>query len=105
MLRVLAVLVLLAAYISFVVDVVRTPGSVVRTLPKAVWLLVVVLVPIIGGLLWTAFGRPRGTVAWFGTRRIAAPDDDPAFLKALEDEAWRRRMRERHMRDDGNAPA
>ena len=105
MLRVLAVLVVLAAYISFIVDVVRTPNAVVRTLPKAVWLIVVVLVPIVGGLLWAAFGRPRGTGSWFSTRHIAAPDDDPAFLKALEDEAWRRRMRERHMRDDGNAPA
>lgn len=104
MLRVLAVLVALAAYISFVVDVTRTSGAVVRSLPKAVWLIVVVLVPIVGGLLWAVFGRPRGAGAWFSSR-VTAPDDDPAFLKALEDEAWRRRMRERHLRDDGNAPA
>lgn len=105
MLRVLLVLVAVALYISFVVDVVRTPGSLVRSLPKAVWLIVVVLVPLVGGLLWTLLGRPRSTGSWFAARRVTAPDDDPAFLKALDEEAWRRRMRERHARDDGSAPA
>jgi hypothetical protein len=60
MLRVAGVLLGLAVYIWFIVDVLRTSGSSVRTLPKFVWLLIVVLIPLLGGLLWLIGGRPRG---------------------------------------------
>ncbi|MFZ9986204.1 MAG: PLDc N-terminal domain-containing protein, partial [Candidatus Nanopelagicales bacterium] len=60
MLRVVAVLLGLAVYIWFIVDVLRTSSASVRTLPKFVWLLIVVLIPLLGGLLWLLAGRPRG---------------------------------------------
>lgn len=96
MLRVLLVLVLLALWISSIIDVARTPAPVTRALPKWAWLLVVVLIPLLGGLLWVLLGRERpGPGRMFGRRAPAAPDDDPQFLRRLDEEAWRRRMRER----------
>ena len=90
MLKVLGVLVLIAVYIYFVIDVLRTPRGETRSLPKFVWLLLVILIPILGGLLWLALGRvwpAPGTR--FGRRRgPLAPDDDPRFLKQIGDEAW-----------------
>lgn len=96
MLRVLVVLLAVAAYISFIVDVIRTPRTRVRALPKALWLVIVIVLPILGGLLWLLLGRERPNPGrWFRRAGPAAPDDDPAFLKRLEEEAWRQRMRER----------
>jgi hypothetical protein len=97
MLRVIGVLVLLALYISFIIDVLRTPRLSARTLPKAVWLLLVILLPILGGVLWFLFGRPRPAPgSRFGRRRgPAAPDDDPKFLKRIDEEAWREKMKRR----------
>lgn len=93
MLRVLAVLLLLAIYISFVVDVVRTPAATTRAIPKLLWLLIVIVLPLVGGVLWFVFGRPLGTRR--ANRHPVAPDDDPRFLKELDDQAWRERMRRR----------
>ena len=98
MLRVIAVLLGLAVYIWFIVDVLRTSGSTVRTLPKFVWLLIVILIPLIGGVLWLLGGRPRGQ----GRRRRrgpVAPDDDPRFLKQLDADVWSERMRRKREQD------
>lgn len=96
MLRVLLALLVIAAYLSFIIDVIRTPKPAVRTLPKLLWLVIVIVLPIVGGVLWLLLGRQRPQPGrWFGRRSPAAPDDDPAFLRSLDEEAWRRRMRER----------
>ena len=97
MLRVVGVLFLIAVYIYFIIDVLRTPSGQTRSLPRFVWLLVVVLIPLLGGLLWLALGRVWPSPgARFGRRRgPLAPDDDPSFLKQLGDDAWVRRMEQR----------
>ncbi|HEY8318655.1 MAG TPA: PLDc N-terminal domain-containing protein [Amnibacterium sp.] len=56
------------------VDCALTERSRVRGLPKALWLLVVVVLPLIGGLLWFLIGRGPTR------RRFLPPDDDPTFL-------------------------
>lgn len=80
----------------------------VRLLPKWVWVLLCLLVPIVGGLLYVTLGRPvTGSLSSGGgstsnqgpkwgqgsTTRTStiAPDDDPDFL---------RRLRERLNRED-----
>jgi len=102
-LRVLGVLVLVALYIYFVIDVLRTPSGETRTLPKFVWLLLVVLIPIVGGLLWLALGRVwPAPGSRFGRRRgPLAPDDDPTFLKQIGDDAWVKRMQRRRGETQG----
>lgn len=104
MLRVVLILLGLAVYIWFIVDVLRTPGSTTRTLPKFVWLLIVVLLPIIGGLLWLLAGRPRPEGRRRRRRGPVAPDDNPAFLRQLGDDAWAEKMKRRREEGDG-APA
>ena len=97
MLRVLGVLVGVALYIYFIIVVLRTPAGETRSLPKFVWLLLVVLIPLLGGVIWLALGRvwpSPGTR--FGRRRgPMAPDDDPTFLKQLGDDVWHKRMQRR----------
>lgn len=101
MLRVVGILLLLAVYIWFIIDVIRTPRPQVRSLPKWLWFLLVILIPIIGGVLWFIWGRAKPAPgSRFGRRRgPRAPDDDPNFLKKVDEEAWRQRMRQRRGED------
>lgn len=39
------------------VDVVRQPDNVVRNLPKIVWILLIVFIPLIGVTLWFVLGH------------------------------------------------
>ena len=78
----------------------------VRLLPKWAWVLICLLVPGVGGILYLAVGRPiagaggvgaGGVGAGFGrgrNTRTVAPDDDPEFL---------RRLRERLNADDAQS--
>ncbi|MDH6235645.1 PLD nuclease N-terminal domain-containing protein [Cryobacterium sp. CG_9.6] len=66
----------------------------VRGLPRWVWILVIVLVPLIGPLLWLFVGRGRGTTPVGRSFRTVAPDDDPDFLRSLNvDKDDRERLR------------
>lgn len=100
MLRVVGILLLIALYISFIIDVLRTPRSEVRSLPKALWLVIVILLPIVGGVLWWFFGRsPRTGGSRWRRRSPVAPDDDPRFLKQLDADVWSERMRRKREQD------
>jgi hypothetical protein len=56
----------------------------VRNLPKWLWVLICLAVPIVGGLLYLVLGRPIGRPKnRKGNTRVVAPDDDPAFLRDL----------------------
>ncbi len=46
-------------WIYCIYDVVTTDEVIVRHLPKLVWLMIVILLPEIGSLLWLGLGRPR----------------------------------------------
>jgi hypothetical protein len=99
MLRVVLIIILIGVYIASIIDVVRTPSRESRRLPVFVWLLIVIVLPVLGGLIWWLLGRvwpDRGRKR----RTIASPDDDPRFLRQLDEEAWKRKMRERR---DGSA--
>ncbi|MDH6219022.1 PLDc N-terminal domain-containing protein [Streptomyces pseudovenezuelae] len=51
----------LALCLHALVDCVRTPTERVRHLPKAVWLLLVLAAPVLGGIAWRNLGkRPAG---------------------------------------------
>jgi hypothetical protein len=93
-------LAVLAFWLYTLFDVITTPDEESRNLPKILWVLVVILVPLAGSVLWLLLGRPQGAKVPGGTRpmprspRVRAaeapkgPDDDPDFLRDLD-----RRMR------------
>ena len=63
----------------------------VRNLPKWVWVLFCLFIPVIGGLLYITIGRPVYTAPgasgnqWQNPgRQSTAPDDDPDFLRDLD---------------------
>ena len=58
----------------------------VRNLPKWSWILICLLVPFVGGLLYLVLGRPAvGPKPRFGRTKTVAPDDDPTFLRDLSE--------------------
>ncbi|MDN5797827.1 MAG: PLDc N-terminal domain-containing protein [Intrasporangium sp.] len=89
MARVLLTAAVVFATIYAFVDCLQTNGRRMRMLPKAVWLLLV-LVPVLGPVLWFISGRVdshavqrppgRGSSRPSGPR---GPDDDPEFLRRL----------------------
>ncbi|MFB0617026.1 PLD nuclease N-terminal domain-containing protein [Streptomyces sp. AGS-58] len=93
MLRYLPFLLVLALWIYAFVDCLNTPDDEVRHLPKAAWLVIVLLFGevLVGPVAWLLTGRVRpgsaggsaaarhgGTAA-----RWVAPDDNPEFLRSL----------------------
>ncbi|MCT1689565.1 PLD nuclease N-terminal domain-containing protein [Brevibacterium sp. p3-SID960] len=90
-----AALILVAVTLYSFFDCVVRDRAHIRVLPKWGWLLVILLVPVFGLLLWFLFGRSS-----FGQRRSVgpvAPDDDPDYLQKIADDveqAERRKRRE-----------
>jgi hypothetical protein len=108
-----------------VLNVITTPEDQVRNLPKLLWLALVILLPLVGGIAWLVAGRPVG-----GTRRGGLPykgntgsfpeyerpgravpqnpDDDEAFLRNLRERAEEQRKRAaeqaRRLRDEEQPP-
>lgn len=94
-----ALLFLFASWILFTVFVtvfaLSAPRTQVRALPKWLWVVICIFVPIVGGLLYLALGRPiGGPRRGFGIPRQVAPDDDPQFLRDLA-----RRLEEEEKKD------
>ena len=82
MARVLVFAVIAAVVLTVfaVVDCALTERARVRALPKWVWLLVALVLPVVGPLLWLLVGRaPARSVP---APRVIGPDDDPAFLRS-----------------------
>jgi len=67
MIRVLPAVLEIAFLVFCVIDVVQTPEHEIRNLPKWGWLILVILIPLIGGVAWLVAGRPvrqRSTSQW-----------------------------------------
>ncbi|MGN8246880.1 PLDc N-terminal domain-containing protein [Cellulomonas soli] len=123
MFRALPFLVELAVLVYCLVDCIQTDEYRVRNLPKTGWVILIIILPIVGGVAWLVAGRPldsartRRDVPWRSTEtagfpeyerpRPVAPDDDPEFLasvrrsddtheKMLRD--WEAQLRERERR-------
>ena len=78
MTRALLILALVATafWVYTIVDCVVQPPTRHRGVSKPIWILIVVFIPVLGGVLWLLVGRTRR--ATLAARR--APDDDPEFL-------------------------
>lgn len=71
-----------AFWVVSIVDCAVQPPARHRGVGKPMWVLIVVLLPVLGGALWFALGRTRPTSTLAGTVR-RAPDDDPEFLNSI----------------------
>lgn len=82
------------------IDCIQTDEGSCRNLSKGLWVVLIIVLPIVGGVAWLVAGRPTSpqtgrTVPWPSTqtagfpeyerprRGALAPDDDPAFLAGL----------------------
>ncbi|WP_453985708.1 PLDc N-terminal domain-containing protein [Brevibacterium casei] len=90
MARVLIAAIVLAAAITLygLFDCLLRDRSLVRVLPKPVWALIILLIPIIGFILWYVFGRGSEAKPDPSPRRSGptAPDDDEDYLRQVDRE-------------------
>lgn len=98
------------------IECLQADPAQVRSLRKPLWLIIIVLLPVIGPILWLTFGRPAARRSPMAPPpRQVAPDDDPEFLRRLRDsdlghqkmlDDWeadlRRREEELRRRGDGD---
>jgi hypothetical protein len=96
MLRVLMFLVPLALSVYAFIDCISTKDEDIRHMPKPLWAILVLLFPLVGSVSWLIAGKRRSPAAqgWSGmrgagggrSRQWVAPDDNPDFLKSLDDD-------------------
>lgn len=96
MLRVIPIVAALVLLVFTLVDCAQSPDARVRNLPKWVWLLLILLVPLAGPIAWLFGGRPAvegpGRAPAPPPRPRKAPDDDPDFLAKLKPQADHERL-------------
>ena len=120
-----------ALLVYCLIDCIQTDSALVRTLPKPFWIVLILVVPLVGGIAWLVAGRPEsaagtsGGTGWRPTGRgptsrrplpkaPLGPDDDPDFLRQIHSideehqrtlEQWERDLRDRERRlRDGEPP-
>ncbi|MET0735722.1 MAG: PLDc N-terminal domain-containing protein [Microbacterium sp.] len=76
-------LIIIGVMIYALVDIIRRDDGQMRHLPKTMWIIIVILLPLIGTVLWFTLGRvypedrprvPRGS-------RSAAPAPSPTVMR------------------------
>lgn len=104
----LAILILVATAVALI-DCLSVERAEIRRLPRLLWAVIIVLLPILGPAAWYSWGRAR---RWpppthdhsatghpsFGGTGGRAPDDDPEFLAALARRTEQERAR--RLRDE-----
>lgn len=117
--RAVLIVLVLALTIYSLLDCARTPEeSMPARMPKLLWIIIIVMATLVGPIAWIIVSRVKAAedrggevepTMWSskeGTSfrraerpRPVAPDDDPEFLRGLEQDI----RRKRHHRDkDGN---
>ncbi|CAM5411048.1 MULTISPECIES: PLD nuclease N-terminal domain-containing protein [Streptomyces] len=92
MLRLLMFVVPLALSVYAFIDCISTDEQDIRHMPKPLWAILVLLFPLVGSISWLIAGKKRALAAdgWPGvrgggrSRQWVAPDDNPEFLKSLD---------------------
>lgn len=95
MLRILPFAIEAIILVFCLIDVILASDHEVRNLPKWAWILIIIVLPLVGGITWLIAGRPRrpqanqprppgGDAPRPEPRRPRAPDDDPEFLASLK---------------------
>jgi len=74
-----------ALWVYALLDAIATDESLVRNLPKLLWIVLILFVPLVGPIAWLMLGRPLyagwrpGDTTSRPTRRYRGPEDDPDF--------------------------
>jgi hypothetical protein len=68
--------VLLVLIVAALVDIITRPDDQVKHLPKVLWVILVIFLPMIGSLLWFAIGREYPAPA--ERPRVSVPRRHPA---------------------------
>lgn len=77
---IIGIAIAVALIVFALVDVILIDRFRVRGIPKGLWVVFIILIPVVGAVLWLTVGRgPKGA----GKRGSIAPDDDPDFLRGL----------------------
>ncbi|QEA30264.1 MULTISPECIES: PLDc N-terminal domain-containing protein [unclassified Microbacterium] len=116
-------LLVIALMIGALIDIITRDNSQVKHLPKMVWIIIVILLPLIGSALWFAIGREYGDAGIPIPRmrraersspqtdvRPAPPVDRRTTEEQIADldreiEEWRLRQEIEKRRRDGEAPS
>jgi hypothetical protein len=75
--RVLFALAVIAVAIDIytIADIALTARNRLRSLNKFVWIVVVILIPVVGAILWFVLGKSRAS----NVNTVLGADDDPNF--------------------------
>ncbi|MGO1972017.1 MAG: PLD nuclease N-terminal domain-containing protein [Propionibacteriaceae bacterium] len=80
--RYLPIVMVALLMIYCVVEAAQSSPYAVRGMPRWLWAVTIICLPLAGAVLWLVFGRPRkDTKTPGGPPR--SPDDDPDFLRGL----------------------
>ncbi len=93
-------LLLFALWIFSLFDVVTSAESRVRVLPKLLWLIIVLLLPALGSVVWLWAGRPRrarpaGPAFVYEKLDTTVPVDDDEFRRRARARVQEQRRRYR----------
>jgi uncharacterized membrane protein len=78
--RIIAIFVAIALAVYATIDCLQTREP--KTLPRVVWLLIIIGLPMVGPVLWLLFGRANRGGRGGGPGPIG-PDDDPSWLRKV----------------------
>jgi len=92
-------LIALALWLFAIFDVIGSDESLCRNLPKGMWVLLVIFLPVIGSVSWLIMGRPERAPFSFGGRsfggarevpyrtavRPRGPEDSPQYLSRSQE--------------------
>lgn len=80
----------LALLVYTLLNVILTDATLIRNLPKVMWVLLLLLLGPVGVAAWFIAGRPKGASPEAPSRGNPrrrpppkGPDDDPAFMRSL----------------------
>ncbi|MBL1077291.1 PLDc N-terminal domain-containing protein [Nocardia sp. 2] len=99
-------LITLGLWVYCLIDIITSPEGGIRHLPKVGWLVVVILLPTVGALLWLFLGRPvhearprsNSTFSEYDRPGRYVPQDpaaDEEFLRGLRERAEQQRAEAR----------
>ena len=98
MLRALPVIVQVALLVYCLIDCIQSDPDRVRNLSKGWWIVLIVLLPVAGGIAWLVAGRPqtpRTHVPWRATATSGFPEHERPYRYVDTAAEERRRAEER----------